>query len=245
MQVWETIFGNFLFQLDSLFRLHLACLALLIQSPIGVSNNCVIPVTRYLTMNYLAHLYLAEDSPESLIGNLLGDFVKGRSIDTYGDEIKKGIQLHQKVDIYTDSHPIVRESKRLISPVNRRYSGIIVDVFYDHFLAINWLDYSSISLKEFTAKAYSILEQNEAILPDSIKRVLPNIINRNVLMSYVEIQGINYALQRISLRLKRENNLGSASEELIANYERFKLDFSRFFPELIDYVKTLRYKSKS
>ena len=194
-------------------------------------------------MNYLAHLYLAEDSPESLLGNLLGDFIKGRSIDTYCDEIKKGIRLHQKVDIYTDSHPVVRESKRLISPGNRRYSGIIVDVFYDHFLAKNWLDYSSVSLREFTAKIYKILEQNESILPDSIKRVLPNIINGDLLMSYVEPQGITNALQRISLRLKRENNLGSASVDLIANYEQFKQDFYRFFPELIDYVKTLRYNS--
>lgn len=194
-------------------------------------------------MNYLAHLYLAEDSPESLIGNLLGDFVKGRSIDTYCDEIKKGIQLHQKVDIYTDSHPVFRESKKLISSVNRRYAGILIDVFYDHFLAKNWLSYSSISLKEFTVRTYQVLQQNEAILPDSLKKVLPNLINRDVLMSYVEIRGIKNALKGISLRLKRENNLGSASEELLVNYEQLQLNFFEFFPNLIDYVKTLRYNS--
>ncbi len=189
-------------------------------------------------MNYLAHLYLAEDSPESLIGNLLGDFVKGRSIDAYCNEIKKGIQLHQRVDIYTDSHPVFRESKRLISPVNRRYAGILIDVFYDHFLAKNWLDYSSVSLKDFSSKVYEILKSNEAILPESLKRVLPNIIAKDLLMSYAEIQGIEAALQRLTLRLKRTNNLGSAWEELLTNYERFELDFYRFFPELVNYVKT-------
>lgn len=191
-------------------------------------------------MNYLAHLYLADDSPESIVGNLLGDFLKGHGTEGYCDEIKKGIRLHKNVDTYTDSHPIVRESKRLISPVNRRYAGILIDVFYDHFLAKNWLTYSSVSLHGFTVKVYDILQSYQAILPDSLKRGLPHIIKRNLLMSYAEISGISFALQRISLRLKRENNLGRAVEELTTNYECFELNFDLFFPELIDYVKTLR-----
>jgi acyl carrier protein phosphodiesterase len=86
-------------------------------------------------MNYLAHLYLAGDSPESILGNLIGDFLKGTTVDSYSESIRKGIQLHKQVDRYTDLHDIVRKSKQLISPVNKRYAGIIVDVFYDHFLA--------------------------------------------------------------------------------------------------------------
>lgn len=194
----------------------------------------------YSTMNYLAHLYLAEDSPKSLLGNLLGDFIKGRSIDAYCDEIKKGIQLHQRVDRYTDLHPVFHESKRLISPVNRRYAGIIIDIFYDHFLAKNWLSYSSIPLEEFTRNVYKILHTYEAILPDSLKRVLPNITRRNLLMSYAELQGMKVVLERISVRLKRENHLVSALDDLTANYERFESDFSLFFPDLIDYVQALR-----
>ncbi len=191
-------------------------------------------------MNYLAHLYLAEDSPESIVGNLLGDFLKGQGTEGYCDEIKKGIRLHQKVDMYTDAHPIVRESKKLINPVNRRYAGILIDVFYDHFLAKNWLSYSSVSLHRFTVKVYEILQSHQAILPDSLRRGLPHIIKIDLLRSYAEISGISFALQRLSLRLKRENNLGRAVEELTANYEYFELNFGVFFPELIDYVKTLR-----
>lgn len=89
-------------------------------------------------MNYLAHLYLAEDSAESILGNLLRDFLKGWNADSYCEVIQKGIQLHKKVDRYTDTHFIVHQSKTLISSQNKRYSGIIVDVFYDHFLAKNW-----------------------------------------------------------------------------------------------------------
>ena len=191
-------------------------------------------------MNYLAHLYLADDSPESILGNLLGDFLKGQGTEGYSDEIKKGIRLHKNVDIYTDLHPVVRESKRLISPVNRRYAGILIDVFYDHFLAKNWLTYSSVSLPEFTVKVYDILQSYQGILPNSLKRGLPHIIQGNLLMSYADISGISFAVKRLSLRLKRENNLGVAIEELTANYECFEFNFSRFFPELIDYVKTLR-----
>ena len=191
-------------------------------------------------MNYLAHLYLADDSPESILGNLLGDFLKGQGTEGYCDEIKKGIRLHKSVDTYTDSHPIVRESKRLISPVNRRYAGILIDVFYDHFLAKNWLIYSSVSLQDFTIKVYDILQSYQEILPASLKRGLPQMITKNLLMSYAEISGISIALQRLSLRLKRANSLGRSEEELVANYERFEVNFSQFFPELIDYVKTLR-----
>lgn len=191
-------------------------------------------------MNYLAHLYLADDSPESILGNLLGDFLKGQGTEGYCDEIKEGIRLHKNVDRYTDSHPIVRDSKRLISRVNRRYAGILVDVFYDHFLAKNWLNYSAVPLQEFTLKVYDILQSYQAILPNSLKRGLPHIITRNLLMSYAEISGISFALQRLSMRLKRENDLGIAVEELTTNYERLEVNFSLFFPELIDYVKTLR-----
>ena len=189
-------------------------------------------------MNYLAHLYLAEDSPESLLGNLLGDFVKGRDIELYSDEIKKGIKFHRNVDLYTDSHPIFRDSKRLISPVNRRYAGLLIDVFYDHFLAKNWLDFSLVNLKEFVLKVYGVLQAYEAILPEKLKGLLPHIIQRNLLMSYAEISGIDAALKRLSLRVKRENNIGIASEELINNYRQLELNFNKFFPELIDYVKS-------
>ncbi|MEW6494740.1 MAG: ACP phosphodiesterase [Cyanobacteriota bacterium] len=188
-------------------------------------------------MNYLAHLYLAEDSPESIIGNLLGDFIKGQRLSDYSEAIKRGIKFHQQVDIYTDSHPVFRQSKRLISSINGRYAGILIDVFYDHFLAKHWLIFSSVSLKEFSLKVYKILQVNEGILPDPLKRFLPTMIQRNLLMSYANIQGIDTALKKISLRVKRENNLGNAIEELINNYERLELDFYRFFPQLIDDAK--------
>ncbi|MEA5597676.1 ACP phosphodiesterase [Rivularia sp. UHCC 0363] len=189
-------------------------------------------------MNYLAHLFLSEGTTESLIGNLLGDFVKG-SIDIYSQGIIKGIYLHRKIDTYTDSHPVFRSSKRLISVNRSRFSGIMIDVFYDHFLAKSWLDYSSISLSDFTNNVYQVLQQSKSILPERLKRILPDMITYDWLGSYKENSTIDQAINEISRRIKRKNNLSGGVEELFLNYQQLQTDFSKFFPELIDYTLTV------
>lgn len=191
-------------------------------------------------MNYLAHLFLSAGTPESLIGNLLGDFVKGSTVNLYGGEIRKGIYLHRKVDSYTDSHAIVRSSKSLISPQRRRFAGVLVDVFYDHFLAKNWRDYSEVPLSDFARCAYKILQENCDILPESLQRVLPIIIARDLLSSYQEISEIASTLARMSARIKRINNLASGIEDLTVNYQQLESDFRAFFPDLISYAATCK-----
>ena len=192
-------------------------------------------------MNYLAHLYLSEKSPESLLGNLMGDFIKG-SINNrdYSKTIAKGIKLHRQVDTYTDSHEIFLRSKRIISPMNRRYAGMIIDVFYDHFLAKCWSDYSEQPLPEFAAEVYKVLEDYHQLLPERLQKIVPKIVAENWLMSYAEVEIIEEVLTRLSARIKRKNNLAMAAEDLRANYERLLSDFQQFFPELISYVNTLR-----
>jgi acyl carrier protein phosphodiesterase len=192
-------------------------------------------------MNYLAHLYLAEDSPQSVIGNLLGDFVKGSISDAYPSEIRKGIELHRKVDRFTDSHAVVRASLKLISPQRRRFAGVIVDMFYDHLLAKNWESYSTTPLRVFSQKVYGVLMDHHNLLPDRLQQMLPYIIKEDWLTSYKEIGAIDRALNRLSnrilKRLGRENSLLNAVEELDANYQQLESDFHSFFPDLIDYVK--------
>lgn len=189
-------------------------------------------------MNYLAHLFLSDGTPESLIGNLLGDFVKGSIENIYSPGIIKGIYLHRKIDSFTDSHPIFRSSKRLIAIDRRRFSGIMIDVFYDHFLAKNWSSYSSIPLADFTNHVYQVLQENKKILPERLKNILPDMIAHDWLASYKEISTINRAINGISRRIKRKNNLFGGIEELFLNYQQLQTDFSIFFPELIDYSLT-------
>ena len=189
-------------------------------------------------MNYLAHLFLSDGTPESLIGNLLGDFAKGSIENIYSLKIIEGIYLHRKIDSFTDSHPIFRSSKRLIGVDRRRFSGIMIDVFYDHFLAKNWSNYSSIPLAEFTNNVYQVLLENQKILPDRLKNILPDMIAHDWLASYRETAAINRAINGLSRRIKRQNNLFGGVEELFLNYQQLQADFSMFFPELIDYSLT-------
>jgi acyl carrier protein phosphodiesterase len=195
-------------------------------------------------MNYLAHLYLAEEHAESLLGNLLGDFVKGAVGDSYSEEVRKGIELHRKVDRYTDSHAVVRASLNLISPYRRRFAGVMVDIFYDHLLAKNWQMYSTMPLADFSQNIYRVLKEHHAVLPARLQQMLPYIIEEDWLTSYKEIPAIDRALNRIAGRIVkrfgRDSSLLNSVEELQANYQQLESNFHQFFPDLIDYVKAQR-----
>ena len=200
-------------------------------------------------MNYLAHLYLAEDSEKSILGNILGDFVKGPIGNDYDPAIVKGIWTHRKVDVFTDSHEIFRESKRLISPSRRRFAGIIVDLVFDHFLAKNWASYSELDLDRFIRETYELLNRNMEILPEKFRLFLPRMINEDWLGSYRMIDGTGKAIDRISERLRRRFNRGNsllgAIDEVESNYNELEDNFNAFFPELVSFVEDLRITERS
>ena len=191
-------------------------------------------------MNYLGHLYLAEDNAASLVGNFLGDFVKGAIRTDLPDEIRHGIALHRKVDVFTDSHEVFRSSLRRITTTRRRFAGIMMDMFYDHFLAKNWQQFSQIPLQQFSENVYGALLEHYTLLPDRLKRMLPYLIEENWLVSYREISSIDRALNRLSRRFKRENTLLNSAEELEANYKELEADFYQFFPDLIQFAQNQR-----
>ncbi|HEY9620172.1 MAG TPA: ACP phosphodiesterase [Crinalium sp.] len=188
-------------------------------------------------MNYLAHLYLSHDNAELMIGSILGDFVKGSIHHLYTPEIRKGIQLHRQIDSYTDTHQIVHVSKRIVTDSRRRFAGIMVDLFYDHFLAQQWSTYSSVPLYDFSQQVYRVLLEHQDILPARLIRILPYMIEENWLTSYQDINHIGKALNGISRRLKRQNTLLNSVEELESNYAAFETYFQTFFPDVIDFVK--------
>jgi len=194
-------------------------------------------------MNYLAHLYLAEDSDESLLGNLLGDFVKGRLGEQYSPEIIKGIKTHRKVDLYTDSHPNFLACKKLLRPERRRFAGIIVDMSFDHFLAKNWSDYSELELHDFTNRVYGVLLDREETLPQKLRDRIPYMVQDDWLGSYKNIDTIGLALNAISKRLSRFEKakpIKDGLDDIKANYEEFEENFIEFFPDLISFVNDYR-----
>lgn len=195
-------------------------------------------------MNYLAHLLLAENNPDSQIGNFLGDFVKGylKSYqDVYSQKILEGIRNHREIDTFTDKHPIYIQSKRRITNSRSRFAGIIIDIVYDHFLARNWHDFYEDSLENFINKIYITLQTNQDKLPPKLQKILPIMIEENWLLSYREIDGIALTFNRLSKRFKKENTLMNSEEELLNNYQELEEDFRKFFPHVLDFSKNKNY----
>ncbi len=200
-------------------------------------------------MNWLAHLFLAAPDVESRLGNLLGDLVKGKARKSLPSGLKKGLDCHQAIDIFTDSHPVVQQSKQLIDSRYRRFSGILVDVFYDHILAKNWGLYSSISLEQFTQEIYFDFNNYLELIPPYAREVIKRARAENWLLSYREIRGIELTLQRISWKFSRRRkkayDLCPAIEELKKNYIELEKDFLVFFPELRTYIALWNIDNKN
>ena len=188
-------------------------------------------------MNYLAHLYLSFGHEEIMVGNFIADSVKGRQIERFSEKIREGIRLHRQIDEFTDNHPIVENSKARIRHRYRKYSGVIIDMFYDHFLAAGWSTYSDDNLIEFTRESYKLFFKHYVILPPRMKRTLPFMAAGNWLASYAETENISLALKGMSRRTKFNSGMENAGEELKVHYDDFKGDFAEFFPEIIKFTK--------
>ena len=195
-----------------------------------------------LVMNYLAHAFLSRSSPELLIGGLLGDFVKGRErLQQYSPAVRAGILLHRAIDRYTDAHPTVHTSCALISPARRRFAAILVDVFYDHFLARHWQRYTEQPLEDFTRQVYATLLPRMASYPERLQRLLPRMAADDWLASYAEIESVDAALHGIARRFQRfprATMLADGVQELLHNYAALEQHFLDFFPELLGFVET-------
>ena len=183
-------------------------------------------------MNFLAHLNLSGESDDIKLGNFIGDFVKGKEIDSYPEEIRKGIRLHRIIDSYTDSHSIVSESKSKLRNKYRHYSGVIVDVYYDHFLAKNWDMYSSVQLDRFAEDTYELVRSRLSELPERVSNLLYYMSKGNWLYNYQYVEGIRRTLTGMSNRTRFESRMEEAHQDLVDNYQAFASEFDRFYPDL-------------
>ena len=184
-------------------------------------------------MNYLAHVYLSGTNDLLKIGNFMADSIKGNSYNLFDQELRKGILLHRHIDSFTDAHPIYRKSKHRLHEKYGHYSGVIMDILYDHFLAKNWTSYSDESLEDYAANFYNLLQNNEAILTEKIKSIIPYMIEQNWLLSYASLTGIEKILYQMDYRTKHRVHMQEAMVELQAFYIDFEDEFFLFFDELI------------
>ncbi|WP_136480955.1 acyl carrier protein phosphodiesterase [Cognatitamlana onchidii] len=184
-------------------------------------------------MNYLAHIYLSGDNDLVTIGNFIADGIKGKSYKNYPKDIQIGILLHRHIDTFTDAHKTVRKSTKRLHSKYGHYSGIIVDILYDHFLAKNWEKYSKTTLKSYTNAFYDSLETHYHLLPNRIQKMIPYMLADNWLLSYASIKGIAKVLDGMNRRTQNRSAMNEAVEELKAFYNEFENEFSLFFDELI------------
>lgn len=187
-------------------------------------------------MNFLAHLYLSGTSDEIKIGNFIGDFVKGKQFRNFEPAIGEGIRLHREIDDFTDQHPVNQSMRRELSPDFRHYSGVVLDVYWDHFLASNWNEYHPAPLLDFTHEIYTLLYDNWEILPKGVQHMLPYMESGNWLMAYADVTGIEQALNGLARRTRFESNMSSGGRILRSKYDFFQNGFIEFFPDLENFV---------
>lgn len=182
-------------------------------------------------MNFLAHALLAGDDPALIVGGVVGDWIKGRLPAGLPDDLARGVALHRAIDSHADSHPAFRQSRARISPARRRYAGVLVDVFYDHLLARDWLTIYPRPLDTFCADVYLFIEERMHDLPAASHPALRMMAREDWLASYAEIEGIADVLARMSRRARQPNPLHAGELELLADMAGFERDFESWLAD--------------
>lgn len=188
-------------------------------------------------MNFLAHIYLSNNDDQITIGNFIADGIRGKHYKKFPINIQKGILLHRHIDTFTDAHPTVRQSTKRLHENYGHYSGVIVDILYDHFLAKNWKQYSDIPLPEYIDTFYDLLGEHFEILPARIQKMMPHMIAGNWLLSYAKIEGIQKVLDGMNRRTQNKSGMNTATIELKEYYTEFEAEFTSFFEELRTFTK--------
>lgn len=188
-------------------------------------------------MNYLVHLYLSDGSTGGLLGNLMGDFVKGALDASLPTDIRAGIRQHRLIDAFAQGNAHFRLSKRRLDDSFGHCKGVLVDVFYDHLLARHWERHHPRPLEEFAARVYALLEEHYDRLPPGLQEVAPRMIRNNWLVSYREIEVVGRVLQRLAARLSHPTPLAAGLPALLADYSGFTKDCRGFLAEAQDFLK--------
>ena len=187
-------------------------------------------------MNFLAHLYLSENNTNIMIGNFIADHIKGNNYDGFSEEIQQGVFLHREIDTFTDAHEVVRKSKRRFHERYRHYDGVIIDIFYDYFLAKNWADYSVIPLDIYTDSINKFFYEISPELPLKSQNFIKYMIQYNILFNYQFKDGIERVLNGMNTRTKGKSQMNLAIEDLTILHQEFENDFTIFFKDLQNFT---------
>lgn len=191
-------------------------------------------------MNYLAHTFLSGNDDELLIGNFIADGVRGKQAQAFSPGIIRGITLHRAIDAFTDTHPVVAETKNRLRTKYKKYAPVIADMYYDHFLASRFELYADVPLEIYTSEVYKLITSYQAILPARVQHLFAHMKQHNWLLSYAQLNGIGQALTGMSQRTTFNSGMETAVYELQENYTLYEQEFALFFPELVTYSEAYR-----
>ncbi len=169
----------------------------------------------------------------------MADSVKGSSSAQFSPGIREGIKLHRAIDTYMDAHETVLKSKERLRKPFGKYAPVVVDVFYDHFLALHWNEFSERSLRDYTNEIYVFLKQYYPVFPLRTQRFYDYMLQYDILFSYSKIEGIDRVMQGMARRARFESGMEHSAKELVVNYEAYKEEFSSFFPEIQQHIRRL------
>jgi acyl carrier protein phosphodiesterase len=207
------------------------------MSAFPLHENCHEDGVFYECVNYLAHAYLSFGSDPVLLGNLISDFVKGKAVESYPEAIQRGIRLHRRIDHFTDTHPEVKRAAQYLAPAAGRYSGVFLDIVYDHFLATDEKRFTPQTLKSFSGQVYETIRDNEALLPDVFLYMFRFMEQQDWLYHYSTREGIRRSLSGMARRAQYLRDDAPVFEGFEAHYEELRRSYSVFFPELEAYAR--------
>ena len=194
-------------------------------------------------MNFLFHMLLSGDDDQILVGNFMGDFVKGNLDGRFPERIRQGVVLHRKIDSFASRSELFQQSRRRIDPHYGLYRGVMVDLFYDHILVKEWNNWSDEPFNKYLARCKAIITQNHQVLPERMQPLVPYIFEE-LLPSYGKVSGIGKALERMSRRVKRANPLADGEVELVRHYDGLLVDLCAFMPMIRSFaVEVLAYEA--
>jgi len=186
-------------------------------------------------MNFLAHIYLSGTNQQVALGNLFGDMVKGDAYKKYPEDIRTGLVLHRAIDEFTDAHSSFKQSRDLLKPYFNRYAGIVTDIYYDHFLAKNWNEFSDVDLQTTVQAIYSLMIKKYRILPARAQKIAPFMILRNWLGNYGHFDPLHQVFLGMHRRTKEKGHMDLAVEKLKFHYKDLEEDFRTFMPDIIQF----------
>lgn len=190
-------------------------------------------------MNFLAHSHLSFNQPELLLGNFLADQLRGRAaVAALPEAVQKGVALHRHIDTFTDAHPIVREGIQRLSSTQGKYATVVLDILYDHLLAVNWEQHSpDKALREHCNQSYEVYLNHLSICPPVVAERLEEMTKHDWLFHYSHAEGIQYTFKRLAPRLSFEHRVAEAYDNLVSHWDTFNEEFNAFYPQLYQSAK--------